>query len=72
VADEASQQGTIHRSDPDVLTLVRRHVEDLLTRSHAFRRLPPEQQNQIAQGMTQVAAYLAAPEAIKTNTLEKH
>ena len=72
MADEASQQGTIHRSDPDVLTLVRRHVEDLLTRSHAFRRLPPEQQNQIAQGMTQVAAYLAAPEAIKTNTLEKH
>jgi hypothetical protein len=69
MADEASQQATIPCGDPDVLTVVRRHVKDLLTSSHAFRRLPPEQQNQVAQGMTQVAAYLAAPEAIKTNTL---
>jgi hypothetical protein len=69
VADEARQQATIHSGDPDVLTLVRRNVKDLLTRSDAFRRLPPEQQNQVAQGMTQVAAYLAAPEVIKTNTL---
>lgn len=69
MADEASQKATSHRGDPDVLTLVRHHVKDLLTRSHAFRRLPSEQQNQITQGMTQIAAYLAAPEGIKTNTL---
>jgi hypothetical protein len=69
MADEASQQATIHRGDPGVLTLVRPHVKDLLTRSQAFRRLPPERQNQLAQSMTQVATYLAAPEAIQANTL---
>ncbi|MDP8981228.1 MAG: hypothetical protein M3O35_11640 [Acidobacteriota bacterium] len=61
MADEAS--------DPEVLTLVRSHVKDLLTSSHAFRGLPAERQNQVARDMTQVAAYLAAPESIKANTL---
>ncbi len=55
--------------DPEVLTLVRRHVTDLLTRSPAFRGLPGEKQRQVAQDMTRVGAYLAAPEAIKANTL---
>jgi hypothetical protein len=61
VADEAS--------DPEVLTLVRSHVKDLLTSSHAFRGLPAERQNQLARDMTRVGAYLAAPESIKANTL---
>ena len=69
MASKAIQKATSHRRDPDVLTLVGGHVKDLLTRSRAFGRLPPEQQNQLTQGMTQIAAYLAAPEGIKTNTL---
>jgi len=69
MTDETNHQATIHRGDPDVLRLVQRHVKDLLTRSHAFRRLLPEQRNELEEGMTKVAAYLAAPEAIKANTL---
>ena len=69
MADEANQEATSHRGDPGVLTLVRRHVKDLLTHSHAFTRLPPEQQNLFTQDLTQIAAYLAAPEGIKANTL---
>jgi hypothetical protein len=62
-----------HRSqtanDPEALSLARREVRDLLTRSEAFRALPLNAQREIAHNTVQVASYLAAPEGIKANQL---
>lgn len=48
---------------------VRQAVKDLLTRSEAFGRLPPERQQQVARNTALIADYLAAPEGIPGNTL---
>jgi hypothetical protein len=46
----------------DTLTVVRKQVNDLLTRSSAFRELPPQRRKQIANDMVKIANYLVSPE----------
>jgi hypothetical protein len=48
---------------------VRKAVADLLTRSDAFKALPPEKQLEAAKATALVADYLAAPEGIPGNAL---
>jgi hypothetical protein len=55
--------------DPETVGLVRRAVRDLLSKSEAFRALPPEQQREIAYHTVQLGSYLAQPEGIRGNTL---
>ena len=47
----------------------RQAVKDLLLRSEAFSKLPPETQRKIAQDTVEIAGYLAQPEGIPANTL---
>ena len=47
----------------------RRAVKDLLLRSAAFSKLPPETQQRIAQDTAEIAGYLAQPEGIPGNQL---
>src|SRR5689334_20980223 len=53
---------------PDAVTLdaVRPAVRQLLSSSEAFRRLPPAEQQQIAQATVKVASYMANPDSILT------
>ena len=55
---------TVKKSEKrDVLTAVRPRVKALLTRSPAFRSLPPDVRRQITHDTTEVANYLALPDA---------
>ncbi|HEX8692465.1 MAG TPA: hypothetical protein VF746_08610 [Longimicrobium sp.] len=47
------------------LSLVRRHVRDLLQKSPAFRELPPGKQRRLADDMVKVASLLAEPAGIR-------
>jgi hypothetical protein len=51
------------------LNLVRAQVKDILLKSDAFRRLPQDQQRDIARHTVEIAHYLATPEGIPGNTL---
>jgi hypothetical protein len=53
------------------LQLVRPAVRDILTRSAAFRRLPPEEQRELAQQMVKVSAYMADPDGLASDELSK-
>ena len=46
---------------------VRQAVRDLLSKSEAFRQLPPEKQREVAQSTALIADYLVAPEGIPGN-----
>jgi hypothetical protein len=50
---------------------VRKAVKALLTQSPAFAQLPAHQQQQIARDTALIADYLAAPEGIEGNTIER-
>jgi len=53
----------------ETLSMVRPLVKELLLKSEAFKKLPPDRRVQIAQDTVQLAAYLAEPEGIKGNKL---
>jgi hypothetical protein len=53
----------------ETLQLVRTQVRDLLSRSEAFRKLPPDQQMQIANDTVRIGSYLAEPDGIPGNRL---
>ena len=48
---------------------VRQSVASLLTRSDAFRRMPPSDQQELAQQPALIADYLARPEGIEGNRI---
>lgn len=56
-------------TDAETLAVARKEVKDLLTRSEAFRALPPDQQREIAKNTVEIATYLAAPEGIRATNL---
>lgn len=56
-------------SNPQPKPEVRQAVANLLTRSEAFRALPPDRKREVARATALVADYLAAPEGIPGNTL---
>ena len=56
-------------STPQPKPEVRQAVANLLTRSEAFRALPPDRKREVARATALVADYLAAPEGIPGNTL---
>lgn len=59
-----------HRSAPPTPDPVVRHgVAQVLTRSEAFRALPPQDQKEIARNTALIADYLARPEGIEGNRL---
>lgn len=56
-------------SQQETLALARQGVKDLLSKSEAFRALPPEAQRDIAKNTVEVVNYLIAPEGIPGNKL---
>lgn len=55
----------------ETLEIVRPAVRDVLSRSDAFRRLPPHEQRDLAQTMVKVSAYMADPDGLASDELSK-
>ncbi len=55
--------------DQETLPLVRREVRDILLSSDGFRKLPPEEQRQLASDMVHVAGFLANPNGLAKQEL---
>src|SRR6185436_16656987 len=53
-------------TDAETLNAVRPRVRELLMSVPAYAQLPPQEQQQIAKSMVQVAAYIANPEGVLT------
>lgn len=49
----------------ETLDLTRKQVRQLLESSEAFEHLPPDKRETLAQGMVQIATYLAEPDGIR-------
>lgn len=65
----AKPVGAAPKVSAETLSLVRSQVKDLLVRSPAYRKLPHDQQMNIAHDMVEVGSYLAEPEGIKGDKL---
>jgi hypothetical protein len=56
-------------ADAEMLATVRPEVRQLLVSSEAFRKLPADEQRDIASTMVKVAAYMADPDGVARETL---
>jgi hypothetical protein len=66
---EAAAANTPPHLDSETLRLVRPQVRDILMSSEGFRKLPPDEQKQLAERMVKVAAYTANPEGLAKEEL---
>jgi hypothetical protein len=58
-------------ADEQTLRAVRPEVRNLLQSSAAFRKLPPEEQKELAGTMVKVASYMSNPEGLAAKELSK-
>ncbi len=59
-------------SDDRTMAAVREPVRTLLENSSAFRRLTPLERKDLAERMVKVSAYLANPEGVVTEEIDRH